>query len=128
MNKRTVLLRLILITALAGFICSGCTTTQKAGVVIQEGATKGSQQVGETTADVGEKVEDATITSAIKMKFASDKLASASNIHVDTQNGHVTLAGPVSSETEATRALQIGRSVEGVKTVRSKLIIALKRS
>ena len=45
-------------------------------------STEAGQQVGEKAGDVGEKIEDASITSAIKMKFANDRLVSASNINV----------------------------------------------
>ena len=58
------------------------------------------------------------------MKFANDELVSASDIDVDTNKGHVTLTGTVNSKAEADRALQIGRSVDGVKTVHSNLTIA----
>src|SRR3990172_5834377 len=122
MNNK-VFFRLLLILALAGLISAGCATTKNTGVAIKEGATEAGQQVADKAGDVGEKIEDASITSAIKMKFANDELVSASNINVDTTNGHVTLNGTVASQAEATRAVQIGRSVDGVKSVHSNLII-----
>ena len=123
MDKKNVFFRLLLIIALAGLISAGCTTTKNTGVAIKEGATEAGQQVGDKAEDVGEKIEDASITSAIKMKFANDELVSASNINVDTNDGHVTLNGTVASQAEATRAVQIGRSVDAVKTVHSNLTI-----
>ncbi len=42
---------------------------------------------------MGEKTSDATITAAVKMKFASDKAVDALKIDVDTKDGHVTLTG-----------------------------------
>lgn len=123
MDKKNVFFRLLLILALAGFISAGCVTTKNTGVAIKEGATEAGQQVGEKAGDVGEKIEDASITSAIKMKFANDKLVSASNINVDTINGHVTLNGTAASQAEATRAVEIGQSVDGVKSVHSNLVI-----
>ena len=127
MNNK-VFFRLLLILALAGFISAGCATTKNTGVAIKEGATEAGQQVADKAEDVGEKIEDASITSAIKMKFANDELVSASNINVDTTNGHVTLNGTVASQAEATRAVQIGRSVDGVKSVHSNLIIPVRRN
>ena len=122
MDKKNVFIFLLLIIAFGAFI-SGCTTTKNAGVAIKEGATEAGQQVGDKAEDVGEKIEDASITSAIKMKFANDELVSASNINVDTNDGHVTLTGTVDSQAEITRAVRIGRSVDGVKTVHSNLEI-----
>jgi hyperosmotically inducible periplasmic protein len=126
MNKKNVFFHLLLLLALAGFISAGCVTTRNTGVAVKEGATEVGQQVAHKAVDVGEKIEDASITSAIKMKFANDELVSASNINVDTNNGHVTLNGTVASQAEDTRAVQIGRSVDGVKSVYSKLIIIEK--
>ena len=122
MDKKNVFIFLLLIIAFGAFI-SGCTTTKNAGVAIKEGATEAGQRVGGKAEDVGQKIEDASITSAIKMKFANDELVSASNINVDTNDGHVTLTGTVDSQAEITRAVRIGRSVDGVKTVHSNLEI-----
>ena len=115
--------RVLLILALAGFIFAGCATTKNTGVAIKEGATEAGQQVGEKAEDVGEKIEDASITSAIKMKFANDKLVSASNINVGTVDGHVTLNGIAASQAEISRAVELGQSVDGVKSVHSNLVI-----
>lgn len=123
MDKKNVFFRLLLILALAGFISAGCATTKNTGVAIKEGSTEAGQQVAHGAKQVGEKIEDASITSAIKMKFANDELVSASKIDVDTKDGHVTLTGSVASQAEATRALELGRSVDGVKSVHSNLTI-----
>jgi hyperosmotically inducible periplasmic protein len=126
MYKKNVVFHLLLILALAGFIFAGCVTTKNTGVALKEGATEAGQQVAHKAGDAGKKIEDASITSAIKMRFANDELVSASNINVDTNNGHVTLNGTVSNQAEDTRAVEIGSSVDGVKSVYSKLIIIEK--
>jgi len=123
MNKKNIFIFLLLFIAAGALIAAGCTTTKNAGVAIKEGATEAGQQVGDKAEDVGEKIEDASITSAIKMKFANDELVSASNIDIDTDEGHVTLTGTVDSRTEVTRAVRIARSVDGVKTVHSNLVV-----
>jgi osmotically-inducible protein OsmY len=110
------------------FAAAGCTTTKNTGVAIKEGTIAAGKQVGEKTEGASEKVEDASITSAIKMKFANDKLVSASNINVDTTDGNVTLNGTVASQTETDRALQLGRSVDGVKSVHSNLVVIARRN
>jgi len=119
---KNVFFRLLFVIALAGFISASCTTTKNTGTAIKEGATETGQQVGQKTADAGKKIHDASISAAIKMKFANDELVSASNIDVDTSYGRVTLNGTVASQEEANRAVKIGRSVDGVKSVQSKLI------
>jgi len=122
MNKK-LFFRLLLILAFVGFIFAGCTTTKNTGVAIKEGATEAGQQVADKAGDVGEKIEDASITSAIKMKFANDEVVSASNINVDTTDGYVTLNGTVAGQAELDRAMQLARSVDGVKGVHSNLTI-----
>lgn len=72
--------------------------------------------------------QDASITSAIRLKFASDEVVSAANIHVDTSGRSVRLVGVVASQIIADRAVQLGRSVDGVKTVRSQLIVRTEKS
>jgi hyperosmotically inducible protein len=62
---------------------------------------------------------DANISSAIKMKFATDELLSDSDINIDTDRGNVTLKGKLKTLAEANRAIQLGRSVSGVRSVHS---------
>lgn len=122
MDKK-LFFRMFLLLTLAVFAAAGCATTHNTGVAIKEGTTAAGKEVGDKAEDVGTKVQDASITSAIKMKFANDKLVSASTINVDTVDGNVTLNGTVDSQAEATRAMELGRSVDGVKSVRSNLTI-----
>ena len=72
---------------------------------------------------VGEKTSDATITAAVKMKFASDKAVDALKIDVDTKDGHVTLTGAVNTKGQADRAIALARTIEGVKSVTPRLTI-----
>lgn len=120
MDKK-LFFRLFLVLTVAVFAAAGCTTTKNTGTAIKEGTTAAGKQVGETAGDVGVKVEDASITSAVKMKFANDKMVSASDINVDTTDGNVTLTGAVGSQAEIDRAVQLGQSVDGVKSVHSNL-------
>lgn len=68
-------------------------------------------------------VDDAGITTKVKMKLANDDLVSALKIDVDTKDGMVTLTGTVKSELEARRAIELAESVEGVKRVTSVLTV-----
>ena len=120
---KIVFFRLFPILALAVFIFAGCTTTKNTGVAIKEGATEAGQQVGEAAESAGETIQDASITSAIKMKFANDELVSASKIDVDTNHGAVTLNGTIASQAEADRAVELAKSVDGAKSVHSNLHI-----
>ena len=72
---------------------------------------------------ITEKVEDGWITTKIKSDFVVDKLVSATNIHVNTDNGVVHLSGVAKNRDEANRAVQIARGVKGVKSVRNEMQI-----
>lgn len=72
---------------------------------------------------VGQTLDDAGITAKIKTALAAEKDVSAMAINVDTVSGIVTLSGRVSNQTEADRAVQVARGVEGVKSVDSKLSV-----
>ena len=101
---------------LAAFLASGCTATKNTGVAVGEGAKEAAQQVGDTATD-------ASITAAVKMKMADDPAVSAMKINVDTADGKVTLNGTVQNAAEADKALSLARSVEGVKSVESNLVV-----
>ena len=118
MNKIWTLL--LVLTLSASF---ACTTTKNTGTAVKEGTTEAAQEVGDKAEDVGQKVEDGSITAAVKMKLANDETVSASKIDVDTKDGFVTLNGTVASQTEAGRAVSLARTVDGVKDVRSNLIV-----
>lgn len=65
----------------------------------------------------GEAVSDSTITTKVKSSFLGDPVVSGLAIDVDTSGGVVVLTGFVTSEQERQRAVQLARSVEGVKRV-----------
>jgi osmotically-inducible protein OsmY len=67
--------------------------------------------------DLSRAVSDANITAMVKSQLLLNDLTHALKINVSTNNGIVTLAGPVSSEEEAQEVLHIAtrtRLVDGV--------------
>lgn len=71
----------------------------------------------------GEYIDDATITSQVKTRFAEDKAVAASRISVETLKGVVQLSGFAVSEAERQRAAQIASTVKGVKQVQNSIIV-----
>lgn len=94
----------------------------------QKKAGDTAERAGEATKDAAGKVVDATkdaaITTAVKSKFLADDDISGLNIDVDTKNGIVTLSGTVKTAAEKSRAVQIARNSDGVKSVVDKLKVA----
>lgn len=78
-----------------------------------------------TTKDykVGNYIDDATITSEVKLDMMKDSSLKASKINVETTNGVVYLEGEVESKAQESQAVNIARSVKGVKAVREELAI-----
>jgi osmotically-inducible protein OsmY len=72
---------------------------------------------------VGQYVDDATITSRVKTRFAKDDQVSASRVQVETLNGTVQLAGFVPTQEEKDRAGAIAREVPDVKDVRNNIVV-----
>jgi len=98
-------------------IVSGC-----APAVIGAGAT-GAYKAGTDERTMGTMVDDSTISSKVKIELISAADVKARNIDVDVLNGVVTLTGLVDSTTEAKRAEEIAKSVEGVKSVTNFLTV-----
>lgn len=107
---------LVLLFAISLAAAAGCTATKNTGVAVGEGTKEAAEQVGDT-------VTDASITAAVKMKMADDPLVGAMKIDVDTKDGIVTLNGTVKSSAEAQKAVDLAKSVNGVKSVKSNLVV-----
>lgn len=72
---------------------------------------------------VGAYIDDTTITTQIKARFAEDKQVDATSIRVETLNGTVMLSGFAKSSTERNTAESIARRVNGVKLVKNEIAI-----
>ena len=68
-------------------------------------------------------VKDTTITAEVKAALEKDKLP-ASDIHVHTKAGGVTLNGKVPSPDMAAQAAQVAQQTNGVKSVNNRLMVA----
>lgn len=121
MNKKMVFIFILL--ALAVLVSVSCTAKRNTAVAMNEGLIERYQWDVDVSENADGRTQDANISSAIMLKFANDDLISSSRINVDTTNGSVTLNGKVSTQLKADRAMELGRSVEGVKRVRSNLIV-----
>ena len=115
------------VVLLALWLSVGCASARRSGSAVKDATVATGREVGDKTEDVaekvGEKTTDATITAAVKMKFAADKTVDASKIDVDTKDNLVTLTGTVNSKAAADKAVALAKSVEGVKGVTPHLTI-----
>jgi len=72
---------------------------------------------------VGEYIDDASITTAVKAKFVEDTSVDAASIKVETLNGEVMLSGFAKNGDERRTAESLARGVKGVKLVKNQLVV-----
>ncbi|MGE0099329.1 MAG: BON domain-containing protein [Hydrogenophaga sp.] len=72
---------------------------------------------------VGAYIDDATLTTRVKARFAENKTVSATSISVETLNGTVQLSGFAKSNEEKAMAETLAKSTSGVKSVRNDIVV-----
>lgn len=76
-----------------------------------------------TRESTGEYIDDSVITTKVKAKFFDNPQVRAMSINVETYKGVVQLSGFAASETERSRAVELARTVPGVKSVHNDIIL-----
>ncbi|HXH54659.1 MAG TPA: BON domain-containing protein [Gammaproteobacteria bacterium] len=66
---------------------------------------------------VGEFVDDSVITTKVKEKILLDKSVSSLNFNIETNKGVVSIGGKAPTENEASKAVEIAYSTDGVVKV-----------
>lgn len=69
----------------------------------------------------GQAIDDGVVTAKVKAKLIEDPVTKAHQINVDTFKGAVQLSGFVESDSARSRALQLARDTDGVKSVKDAL-------
>jgi hyperosmotically inducible protein len=72
---------------------------------------------------VGSYIDDATITTRVKARFAENPTVSAMAIKVETLNGTVQLSGFAKSAAERTQAELLARQTPDVRAVRNDIVV-----
>ena len=72
---------------------------------------------------LGEKIDDAAITMAVKGRLLDDPQMKALKIDVDTREGVVFLTGSVSSKAERDHAVELAKNTEHVRKVVTNLTV-----
>jgi len=96
-NRFAVFLFLILLASLLG-----CAATAK-----HEGT--------------GEYIDDSVITAKVKAAVFNEPSLKSAEINVETFKGTVQLSGFVSSQANINKAVEVARSVKGVKSVKNDM-------
>jgi osmotically-inducible protein OsmY len=72
---------------------------------------------------VGSYIDDTTITTQVKARFAEDPTVSAMSIKVETLKGVVQLSGFAKNSAERDQAATIAANVKGVARVTNDIIV-----
>ncbi len=94
--------RLLLMSMMIAFAAGGCKST-------------GPHE------STGAYMSDTTITSKVKTKMLANKEVSGTAVNVETYKGTVQLSGFVKSDQERQKAVELARSVDGVKDVKNDI-------
>ncbi len=100
MNK--TIAALIVSTAVLGTAACSATRTQRAP---------------------GEQVDDAALLTSVKSALAAESAETAADVNVDVNRGDVKLSGFVDNAADRSRAVEVARGVEGVKSVQNDIAI-----
>ncbi len=71
----------------------------------------------------GEYIDDTILTTKVKTSILGDSSLKVMQIDVETFKGVVQLSGFVDSSNAVTRAVELARTVRGVKSVNNSLIV-----
>jgi len=74
-----------------------------------------------TREGTGEYVDDSVITTKVKAAIFNEPSLKSAEINVETFRGVVQLSGFVSSQANITRAIEVARGVDGVKSVKDDM-------
>ncbi len=105
-------LRIQLIAGLASCVLSACA-----------GGGQSVRATPRSAPAVGGAMDDANITARVKTVLLNDPQVAATKIDVSTAGGVVTLSGSVKSKADETRAIQVARTVTGVRDVKSMILV-----
>lgn len=75
------------------------------------------------TASTGEYFDDSVLTAKVKTEIFNDPTLKVFEINVETFKGEVQLSGFVNSAAASARAVEVARSVKGVKSVKNSIIL-----
>lgn len=86
------------------------------------------QPMGQKMSDVGEAIDDASITALVKMTLLYHRSTSALNTEVETSNGQVTLSGSAKNEAEKDLVTKYVQDVHGVNSVVNNMTVEKPKS
>jgi hypothetical protein len=91
---------------------------------VKQEAREAQQGMSRAVDAAGDKMKDASITTAINAALARDAELSALHINVDTNGGRVVLHGTAPNDASRARATTLASRIDGVTTVDNQLTVS----
>lgn len=123
MDNKKFAMAAAVVVACAGFGLVGCHRKQSAGDQIKQGAQQMGQGIKQAGENAGQAAKDTGITAAVKTNLAAKQGLSSFSIHVETDNGIVTLTGTVDTESQRELAGNVAGGTSGVKGVNNEITV-----
>jgi osmotically-inducible protein OsmY len=76
---------------------------------------------GPTKRSTGEYVDDKAVSAKVKAALLKDPDVKGLQVNVETYNGVVQLSGFVDEPEQASRAVEVAKGIEGVKSVKNAM-------
>jgi len=86
-------------------------------------AREARERASKSSESVGDSLDDAWIHTKIRSRLLGEGEFPGGSLNVDVKNNVVTLRGTVATRADKTKAEQIAKTTEGVKSVRNQLVI-----
>jgi hypothetical protein len=102
----------------------GTTTTSQPPIIIEQPAPVTTAPATTTTTTKPSGTDDSAIQSAIDKKMAEDATLSTVGVTVTVLDGKATLIGTVDTQALKTQVERLVKSVKGVRTVDSQIIVS----
>jgi hyperosmotically inducible protein len=91
------------------------------GLLVASGVVTNVAVAQATGTTMGERVDDAKITAAVKAKLVADRARNLVAVNVDTREGVVHLKGTVPTDADRMEAERIATQTQGVRAVTNDL-------
>jgi hyperosmotically inducible protein len=107
----------------SGEASSTGTPESTTGQAASNAAAKAGDAMDKAVDKAAMAIDDATLTAKVKAALIAEPGLKTTQIKVETQDGVVTLAGNVESQSMSERAVQLANGTTGVRQVVDKLVV-----
>ncbi len=99
-------------------------STENVSNAVSNTLDKADNAITKKSIAAGQAIDDTEITAMIKSNLMNEPGLKSLKINVTTLNGVVTLSGSSNSSANREKAIQIAKAVDGVKSVKNKIVIS----